>query len=86
MPETQIGRTLTKHFTSSTCCILHRFHGSDAEPSGFILSCWVIIAALSRNLLIHTNILELTHSMNKSAKGKIAFAKVKLRSRTFDAI
>ena len=50
MAAPHIGITLTKHFTSSTCCVLQSVHGSSAEPSDLNLSSGVMIAALFRKL------------------------------------
>lgn len=50
MAAPHIGITLTKHFTSSTCCVLQSVHGSAADPSDLNLSSEVMIAALSKKL------------------------------------
>lgn len=34
MPVDQMGRTLRRAFSSSTCFTVHRLHGFDASPSG----------------------------------------------------
>lgn len=55
MEVSEIGMTLITHLSSSTCCILQRFHGFAADPLGLILSSGVCIAALSRKLKFFTN-------------------------------
>lgn len=52
MPVDQMGRTLISDLSSSTCCVVQRFHGRDADPSGFrSFSEFLIMQALFRNLI-----------------------------------
>lgn len=51
MPVDQMGRTLISDLSSSTCCVVHKFHGCAADPSGFKSSSgFLIMQALFRNL------------------------------------
>lgn len=50
IPAAQIGKTLAKHFTSSTSCMLTSFHLLTILPSGFS-SPSIITAALFKALL-----------------------------------
>lgn len=46
-----MGSTLISDLRFSTCCTVHRFHGSDTDPSGFkSFSGFLITQALFKNL------------------------------------
>lgn len=54
MLEDHNGRILMRHFSSSTCSIVQRLHGLEAEPSGVrSRSGSLIMQALFRNLTTH---------------------------------
>lgn len=63
MADAQMGITRSRHFISSTCCMLHSLHGSAADPSRFIWSSGVTIAALSKNLIHHESSIAMSNGM-----------------------
>lgn len=50
-PVDHIGMTFINAFSSSTCSIVHRLHGSEANPSSVMSSSgFLMMQALFRNL------------------------------------